>query len=131
MIETDKDIRNKTVQTAEEIKNKNKKEKQEYLDLAAAYYANDLKVTRENDKNKIQKVLSATWDGKPKDLKIVDKHDIEDIFIDDKFLSINVGGYQKKFTHDLIKRTDFLHIGEIDFEKFKPEIRTKNLNWWT
>ena len=99
------------------IKAEIKKEKQEYLDFAATYYAEDLKASRENDKNEIQKVLSA--DEKPKDLKIDDKPNMEDILIDDNFLSIDedIGEDEKEFMHDLINRTDVSHFGEIDFDK--------------
>ena len=116
-IKIEKDFKNKTVQTAEEINAEIKKEKQEYLDFAATYYAEDLKASRENDKNEIQKVLSA--DEKPKDLKIDDKPNMEDILIDDNFLSIDedIGEDEKEFMHDLINRTDFSHFGEIDFDK--------------
>ena len=67
LVKTDKDFKNKTVQTAEKIKTENEKEKQEYLDLAAAYYAEDLKVVRENDKSQLQKVFSEPAGEKPKD----------------------------------------------------------------
>ena len=35
----------------------------------------------------------------------------------------DIGEYEKEFIHDLTNRTDFLHVGKIDIDKFKPEIK--------
>lgn len=67
----------------------------------AAYYAKELKAARENDKNKIEKVLFTAGDKKPQDLKTDDKPDIKEMFIDDSILSIdkNIGEDEKEFKH--------------------------------
>ena len=98
-----------------------------------AYYAEVLKAARENDKNKIEKVLSTAGDKKPKDLKIDDKPDIKEMFIDDSILSIdkNIGEDEKEFIHDLINATDFSHRRNLILTNLNLKLKTKKLNQWT
>ena len=97
-----------------------------------AYYAEVLKAARENDKNKIEKVLSTAGDKKPKDLKIDDKPDIKEMFIDDSILSIdkNIGEDKIECIHDLINTTDFSHRRNLILTNLNLKLKTKKLNQW-
>ena len=68
-------------------------------------------------------MLEATADLRPKDLKIGNEPDNEDMLIDDDnfFLEDNLKEKDKKLILDLIDKTDFSHLGKIDYDE-KPKM---------
>lgn len=85
----------------------------------SAFYKEGLKAPKEEFEKKTELVLEATADLRPKDLKIGNKPDNEDMLIDDDnfFLEDNLKEKDKKLILDLIDKTDFSYLGKIDYDE--------------
>lgn len=72
-------------------------------------------------KTKLKKYFLFLSPKEPKDLKIDEKPDMKEMFIDDSILSIdkNIGEHEKEFIHDLINGTDFLHVRKLILTNLK------------
>ena len=79
----------------------------------------DLKAARENNQKKLYDVLKSTTSIKPKNVKIDEKPDLEDLLIDENDIFVfdmeDMNNENKILIFDLLEKTDFFEVGNIRY----------------
>ena len=91
--------------------------KTDYLNMASKFYEVDLKAARDNNQKKFYDVLKSATNIKPKNVKIDEKPDLEDLLIDenDIFVMEDMNDENKILIFDLLEKTDFSEVGNIKY----------------
>ena len=87
--------------------------------MASKFYEVDLKAARENSQKKLYDVLKSTISIKPKNVKIDEKPDLEDLLIDENDIFVfdmeDMNNENKILIFDLLEKTDFFEVGNIRY----------------
>ena len=93
--------------------------KTDYLNMASKFYEVDLKAARDNNQKKFYDVLKSATNIKPKNVKIDEKPDLEDLLIDENDISVfdmeDMNDENKILIFDLLEKTDFSEVGNIKY----------------